>query len=74
MLTILILLAFSGIVLFLSNKVSSKRNPTKSKAYYSKKLNEDAKKPALNIPGYYEDIVNKDKLKKTYRWELHQSF
>jgi cell division protein FtsL len=35
--------------------------------------NEEARKSALNIPGYYEDIVNKGKLKKTYKWELHDS-
>jgi hypothetical protein len=31
---------------------------------------ETTKKAALNIPGYYEDIVNHGKLKKTYAWEL----
>jgi hypothetical protein len=35
---------------------------------------EDTRKTRLNIPGYYEDIVNKDKLRKTYKWELHDSF
>ena len=35
---------------------------------------EESRKTRLNIPGYYEDIVNKDKLRKTYKWELHDSF
>ncbi|HXB10788.1 MAG TPA: hypothetical protein VNZ45_02295 [Bacteroidia bacterium] len=35
---------------------------------------EDPRRTGLNIPGYYEDIVNKDKLKKIYKWELHDSF
>ncbi len=35
---------------------------------------EDPRRTGLNIPGYYEDIVNKGKLKKIYKWELHDSF
>jgi hypothetical protein len=40
----------------------------------AEKRTEDTRKTGLNIPGYYEDIVNKDKLRKTYKWELHDSF
>lgn len=62
-------------VLILSNKIAAKKQkkPLVPRAKAAKPI-EDPKKAALSIPGYYEDILNKEKRKKDYKWELHQSF
>lgn len=43
------------------------------KAQNTERFNENQRKTGLNIPGYYEDVVNKDKLKQTYKWNLYDS-
>jgi hypothetical protein len=62
-------------VLILSNRITARKNkPTRIPRAKAAKPIEDPKKAALNIPGYYEDILNKEKRKKNYKWNLRQSF
>jgi|GEM_PF-2997115 len=62
-------------VLILSNKITVRHNKLRRiPRAKAAKPTEDPKKAALNIPGYYEDILNKEKRKKDYKWELHHSF
>jgi hypothetical protein len=62
-------------VLILSNRITARKDKlTRIPRAKASKPSEDPKKAALNIPGYYEDILNKEKRKKDYKWELHQSF
>ena len=71
---LVILVSLMFFVLILSNYVARKGRYKKRKSIATPKPTEASKKAALNIPGYYEDVVNKGKLKKSYKWELHESF
>jgi hypothetical protein len=82
MINVIILLALLFIVMILSYRISPKKYRRLKRRQLAKRIyskdgtlaNDPSKKAALNIPGYYEDVVNKDKLKKAYKWELHESF
>lgn len=75
MTTAVIIISLLFTVLILSYKTSGRKHKYKSRknTIRTTSAHEKTKKAALNIPGYYEDIVNKDKLTKNYKWELHDS-
>lgn len=75
MITAVIMITLLFTVLILSYKISALKTRARIKRKHIKDTTsiENPKKSALNIPGYYEDIVNKDKLTRNYKWELHDS-
>ena len=74
MTTAVIIIALLFTVLIISYKAPAKKYKRKHKEEGANTPDESPGKAALNIPGYYEDIVNRDKLAKKHTWKLHDSF
>lgn len=75
MTTAVIIISLLFTVLILSYKTSGRKYKYRFRKHKARTIStrEKTKKAALNIPGYYEDIVNKEKLTRNYKWELHDS-